>query len=522
MTYAPSYRTTLAALALLGAGVALVSAAAPALGQSEAAAGLPAHTTTERVEELIGALNSGSRDVIAAFVDDRYTDEYSGFGSARSLTNYWLSVAREIGPMEIVRFEPLDLGERTLEVYWVRGTGTRFWFGVRLDVEEEPPHRIEGNSVTRGFRPRGGPRVDPSAVGTDPFDPGRLSAYLDAWLSTAAAGGQFSGSVAVLKDGQPVYEAGFGLADRERGIEASPETPFRLASVTKMFTGVAIAQLAEAGRLSYDDPLSRFVPEYPRHIADQVTVHHLLTHTSGIEIDDDPDFNRAVARATSLRDLLEAQLTYIERLNRGNYDDFEPLTEFDYTNEGIDLLGIIVERVSGKPWDRYLRDHVLAPADMATTGPHVLDPPAGLAVPYSVRAPGGGWLAERRAVEAGSMMGTGRIRPAGSGWSTAPDMARFVRALTDGTLLGAESYARMTAPQVELPSLPGEEMAYGYTLDVARRNGHRTLGHGGGAPGISTRVAWYPEDGWTVIVLSNLDRAGSHVFRHIEEMLGVR
>lgn len=120
------------------------------------------------------------------------------------------------------------------------------------------------------------------------------------------------------------------------------------------------------------------------------------------------------------------------------------------------------------------------------------------------------------------MVGSGRIRPAGSGWSTARDMARFVQAIKDGTLLGRESYERMTAAHIPAGDIPGEVLAYGYTLNVDERHGHRVLGHGGGAPGINTHVRWYPDGEWIVVVLSNLDRAANHVFWHIEELLGAR
>ncbi len=512
----------------LRAGVATAFAlavAAPPLASQDPArsSSLPEGPTTDRVVGLVEALSSGSRPGIRAFIDTHYTSSYSGFGSAQNLENYWAAVYQEVGPLSVEVFETLTLGPRQLQVYWARGHRTRSWIGIRLDVDTLPPYQIEGNSVLRGARPRSGPRPDRAAAGADPLDVERLAAYLDEWLSGAADEDHFSGAVALWHGGQPIYLKGFGLADRERAIPVSPETPFRLASVTKMFTGVAIAQLAERGQLSYDDPLSKFIPEYPSHIADQVTVHHLLTHTSGIEIDDDRDFNDAVRVSTSMGELLEAQLRFIRRLNRGNYDDFAPLTEFDYTNEGIDLLGIIVERVSGSSWSTYLQDHVFAPAGMTRTGPHVLEPPVELAVPYTSRGIGGGWSGEGlRAVPPASMVGSGRIRPAGSGWSTARDMARFVQALRDGTLLSAESYSLMTTPHIVAGQIPGEDLAYGYTLNVDRRNGLTVLGHGGGAPGINTHVRWYPQGDWIVVVLANRDRGANHVSWHIEELIGAR
>lgn len=478
-----------------------------------------------RVAALVEALGVGGMDAILAFIDREYAPgEYSGFGGARGLAAYWASVAREVGPVEFHSLDTLRLGSREIEVSWLRGRLTRAWIGVRLDLEPEAPHRIVANGVIRGLWPADPPRPDPAAVGVEPFDPERLSDYLDGWLTGAAAADHFSGAILVARDGGVVFEGAYGRADRESGIRVGLDTRFRLASVTKIFTGVAIAQLAEAGKLSLGDPLSKFIPEYPRHIADQVTVHHLLTHTSGIELDDDADFNSAIRDARSLDQLLAAQLRYIERLNLGNYDDFAPLTEFDYTNEGIDLLGVIVERVSGEPWSAYLRRHIFDPAGMTDTGAHVLEPVPGLAKAYTARSRAGGWLPGtlREAETGGEVQGASPIRPAGSGWSTARDMYRFTRALRDGTLLSQQSYQGMASPQIDVRDLPGEDAAYGYTLDVLRRGEHLSVGHGGGAPGINTQVRWYPEEGWTLIVLVNRDRVGNHVLWHLEEVLRLR
>ena len=127
-------------------------------------------------------------------------------------------------------------------------------------------------------------------------------------------------------------------------------------------------QLEQQGRLSLDEPMSRFVPEYPAFIAEQVTIRHLLTHTSGIELDDDPEFNRLVAEARSLSEILAAHVERIEHLNEGRYADFRPLESHDYSNENYDLLGVIIERASGQPWQEYVHEHVLPPAGMTHTG----------------------------------------------------------------------------------------------------------------------------------------------------------
>ncbi len=333
---------------------------------------------------------------------------------------------------------------------------------------------------------------------------------LAAFLTASAEADHFSGVVIVAHQGVPIFERAYGLADREAGIPNDLDTPFQLASITKMFTGVAVAQLVERGRLSFDDPIGTYIPEYPEHIGRQVTIRHLLTHTSGIELDDNAEFNDALRQARSIDDLLHTQLRYIERLNLGNYENFEPLGRFDYTNEGIDLLGVITERVSGQSWSEYLNTNIFAPAGMTDTGADLLAPVPvpGLAKGYTSRGDEGQWLFGRRTVD--PKVGTAWvIRPAGTGYSTAPDMLRFIEGLKANTILGAESVRQVTMPHVEVPVPPGLGVTrfYGYTFGILdSERGVRAIGHTGGAPGMGTVVQFYPEQGYTVIVLSNYDR----------------
>jgi CubicO group peptidase (beta-lactamase class C family) len=450
----------------------------------------------EWLAELLASLNSGDFNRISEFSGE------AGWNPA-----YLWSLHQEFGP--------LAFGLRAGNAYWCHGELTKAWVGL---VVEGRGSRYRLAGVRRGIYPAGRPVADPVAAN-------EFADYLQGYLESNSTRNHFSGAVLVAKNGEVLFRGAYGLANRGLGVRNTVDTRFQLASITKMFIGVAISQLVERGELSFSDPIRKFIPEYPQHIAEQVTVHHLLTHTSGIEIDDYPPYNQAVRQAESIEELLAAQVRYIEHLNLGNYDDFEPLDRFDYTNEGVDLLGVIIERVSGLGWEEYLHEHVFSPAGMRDTGltsgdTHV----ENLAVGYSLRTADlrGRVAGPRREVRPGTALGNA-ARPAGSGYSTIADMMRFVGALRNEELLTAEYWATMTKPHIESPlRIPGFERSYGYTIDIKVIDGVRAIGHSGGAPGMSTMLDIYPEHGYLVLVLSNFDNSSArNVSLHIREVLGI-
>lgn len=491
------------------AAVALIAAAAPMRVTGQAVT-VPDTPAGHALEQLLEAYNSGELAQLRTFAETRIATDTARVEQA---LGYWNAVYREVGPLSLV-----TVGEDG--AFWCRGRVTGAWIGIGIRIGNDPQAMVQ-TAVRRM-------PVPPRAAPPRPAVPERsLADSVGAFLQASADAGHFSGAVVISKGGEPIFRGAYGFADRDAGIRNTLDTRFKLASVTKMFTGVAISQLAERGLLAFDDPIRKYIPEYPEHIGRQVTIHHLLTHTSGIELDDDPEFNAAVARARSVEDLLAAQLRYIRRLNLGNYDNFQPLGRYDYTNEGIDLLGVIVERVSGQPWDDYLREHVFEPAGMTNSGATYIDPPP-LAKAYMLRGDRLGTfeVGDRREVPDSGVGVVGVIRPAGSGYASPRDLVRFMDALFGGEILGEAYVRRMTSPQVDqrLPSqavaMLGFQRSYGYTLDIVDyTGGPRAIGHTGGAPGVNTAVFHYVEPDVTVVIVSNFDRGGWWVQQRVNEML---
>jgi CubicO group peptidase (beta-lactamase class C family) len=184
---------------------------------------------------------------------------------------------------------------------------------------------------------------------------------IDALISTYAEYGKFNGAVLVAEGGEIIYKKGWGLANVEEKIPNKPDTKFRLGSVTKQFTATLIVQLVSENKLKLDVPISTYLPDYPKKTGDIITIHHLLTHTSGI-----PDFT-SFSNYGAIQDssFTPAELV---KLFADSMLEFTPGEKFQYSNSGYILLGYIIEKVTGKVYEEVLQSKILTPLKMTHTG----------------------------------------------------------------------------------------------------------------------------------------------------------
>ena len=291
-------------------------------------------------------------------------------------------------------------------------------------------------------------------------------------------------SVAVIRDGQVIIRRAYGMADLERRSAATPETNYRLASVSKQFTAMAVMLLAKDGKLRYDQPIRDFLPELPA-AAHAVTVRHLLNHTSGLwdyealipagrtaQLDDD-DVLAMVASKDSLS--TPAGTTYC------------------YSNSGYVLLGIIVARVSGMSFPDFLRTRIFAPLGMSATVAHIAGRDTVPARAYGYSPRGGTFVQTDQSVTSATL-GDGGI------YSNADDLVRWDRALSDTTLVDEITMALATAP----PALPGGAATeYGFGWFIDRYRGEQRWRHTGETSGFRNAIQRFPDRQLTVIVLTN-------------------
>ena len=306
-------------------------------------------------------------------------------------------------------------------------------------------------------------------------------AALSARAEELAASDEFSGAVLVARDGDVLLRRAWGRANREAGSRNTPDTKFRISSMNKMFTAVATLQLVEAGKLALDDPIGKHLPNYPNEeVASKVTVRHLLTHTGGTGDIFGPDFDQ---NRLKLREHSDYVKLYGWRGPR-----HEPGARYEYSNYGFVLLGALVEKVSGMSYYDYVLDKIFRPAGMMSTDsrPETENVP-GRAVGYW--RPRGAW---ERNTETLPWRGTS----AGGGYSTVGDLMRFAQALESGNLISTEMVDEATRPQ---------ELQYGYGFDARGDGRLRSYGHGGGGPGMNGELRVFPESGYVVVSLGNLD-----------------
>jgi CubicO group peptidase (beta-lactamase class C family) len=320
-----------------------------------------------------------------------------------------------------------------------------------------------------------------------------VAGEIDSYLNSLAAENKLSGAVLVAKDGVTVASKAAGVANKATGAPITLSTKFNLGSLNKMFTAVAIAQLAQAGRLSFDAPISKYLPDYPnKEVADKVTIQQLLTHTSGMGMYWNEKF---MAQR-------EKMVTVAAHLPLFASDPllFPPGEKFQYSNSGYMVLGAIIEKLSGQDYYSYVQEHVYKPAGMTETGfyePGKETP--NLAVGYSRMSPDGKKLEEARD---NTDMREVKGGPAGGGYSTVGDLVKFHTALRTYKLLNEEYTKLVTTGKVDAGGPIGR---YGYGFGDKVFDGKHIVGHNGGSPGISANFEMYPDLGYTAVILMNVD-----------------
>lgn len=407
----------------------------------------------------MAAFNANDRVQLEAF-RDRYQPGFDVDGM--------LGFRNQTGGFRLLRWEPSDIG--TAQAL-LQEAGSDTVARIKVAMHAGKPLALDIEAVERPADLRI-PRLGEAAAIT------ALAEQADA----AAKHDAFSGVLLVARGDKVLLQRAWGLADRAANVPVTLQTKFRLGSMNKMFTAVAVLQLVQAGKLSLDGSVGDYLPGYPNAEIAKVTVRQLLTHAGGTGDIFGPEFD---AHRLELR----THDDYV-RLYGARGPEHAPGKDYRYSNYGYVLLGDIIEHVSGQSYYDYVDQHVFAPAGMHDSGslPEAVDVP-GRAHAYSRKDASSPWI------DAAATL-PWRGTAAGGGYSTAGDLLKFARALRAGTLLPPALLAEATRRQTPW---------YGYGFMAGEHNGVTGYGHGGGSEGMNAAFEVFPAQGIVLIGLANID-----------------
>ena len=356
-------------------------------------------------------------------------------------------------------------------------------------------------SITQSPMATESPPLSPTLTPTDP------ASKIDKTLNFFTERESFTGVVLVARNGEVLLSQGYGLADRDKNLPNTPQTKYRLGSITKQFTAMAILMLQAQNKLKVQDPVCRYIPECPAMWQD-ITIHHLLTHTSGIpDFTDFPDYETTQATPSS-------PLQTIARFKNWPLD-FKPGEKWSYSNSGYIVLGYIIEQASGQSYETFLQQNIFGPVQMKNTGYDHND--GSLATGYT------GFYDHWEKAAYTDMT----IPYAAAGlYSTIEDLYRWDQVLYREQLISQDLLNLMFTAQARTPI---SSLGYGYGWFVGKMNNHQVVSHGDGIlnsaaesrsytsnsgngpkgnndiEGFATEIRRYTDDRVTIIILSNRD-----------------
>ena len=460
-------------------------AAAPSVSRSQSPA-------TRRARELVALIDSGTPAAIRAYVDTAMSADLQKLPPEAHI-DFMLGQRDQSRGLQWVEVQEEAPGRATV---LLRRKLTGDLTAFEVHVEDAAPYRIAG----LGPRPPGPkPGATPVRIASD----AEMVAALERYVETLAKADVFSGAVMLAKGGKPLYAAAFGEANKDFHAPNTIDTKFNLGSMNKMFTATAVSQLVEEGKLSYDDTLAKYLPDVPSQAAaKKIRIENLLTHTSGLGSFFNDEWDKS---SRALYRTVDDWMPIVKHDSLA----FEPGTQWSYSNTGMLVAGKVIEVVTKQDYFDYVRAHIYKPAGMTRTDAYELDHVnPNLGVGYDKRFQGDGTPQFRNNIFQHVMRGG----PAGGGYSTVGDLARFAEAFKSGTLVSPKTYELMTTPK---PAVHSPRYGYGFGVDPETG----VVGHSGGFPGIGSNLDIFKGTPYVAVVMSNYSNGSQPVAEKMRELV---
>ncbi len=451
---------------------------------------MPAGLRGERIRALLEAMNSNNPATIQAFLEAHAAENFRQVVPMEEHVSAFQGTYRMTGGVDFYSIRTYT-PPRPLTVVIVKDRLFGGWQSFSMSFEG-PEQRID----RLNFNPARPPR---NTVAEPLLTEAELLRTIRQKVDVLCQKDAFSGAILLARGDKILLEQVCGEANKSFHVPNNIDTKFNLGSMNKMFTSTAILQLSEQGKLRLDDALSKYVDEtwLPRSITDRVTIQHLLTHTSGL----DSYFNETYFKSS--RDLFR-QVDDYKPLVQGDTLAFEPGSRFQYSNTGMLLLGVVIEKASGMNYFDYIRQHIYAPAGMTRTDCYELDRPQDNLAEGYLPAPGGGW-------KNNLFLHVLKGGPAGGGYSTVRDLHHFARALQSGKLVSQASLDQMWQSH--------SEAGYGYGFETEQSPAGKITGHGGGFPGLNSHLDIFTENGYILVIMSNYDMGAEPLRQYVKGLI---
>lgn len=442
----------------------------------------------EVLTKFLKLINQGENDSIYAFLEKHYTSGYLQAASKERHLEYLLAMRLNIGKMNFYSTRYYDDPNTLALILNDRVFGSWKSYLIRFNGNDQITEVLPGNAR------------EPKEVVHKSISQSSLIDTISDMFNVGEQEAIFSGTILIAKGDSVLFHKAYGEASKRFHVANNTSTKFNLGSMNKMMTSVSVMQLVEKGTVSLNDPISKFIDEswLPKSISERITITHLLQHTSGLGSYFTPKFSNASKEA--FREIKD-----YKKLVIGSELAFNPGERYQYSNIGMLLLGVVVEKASQMNYFTYVNENIYKRAQMVNSGAFEMDQPVeNLAVGYArVSTKGMAWRNNyfKNVIKGG---------PAGGGYSTTMDLFKFSRALQKGELLSNKSLDVLWTKQAKAN--------YGAGFEVCEVAGKKIVGHSGGFVGVSANMDVFLESGYTVVILSNHNEGASaplHVIRDL-------